>query len=258
MPDDLDDTTSDDDDTVVTDADDDTTATGGKTAGDDKGKTDDKPAAKDTAKANAPKIEGDFDADRAARLIERLRNESRTEKEARQAAETKSADTLKAIQKALGMDVDDKPDPEALTRQLEEARDAERQRRTENLVLRVAPGLGADPDVLLDSTAFLKAIADHGPDARDDVEDTIRDFLKKSDRYKLPTAATAKDGDTADDGGKKEPKKPAGRSGADMNGSAAKPRQWTQAELDAAMQARKFSDIDKAREAGLLDTLMNS
>lgn len=252
MPDDLD-----DDATGTGDTD---TSGGDGQAGDDTGAgtggTGTGEAAKPTApkvpnQAKPPKIEGDFDADRAARLIERLRNESKAEKEARAAAEDKQAAFLKAIAKAAGLAEEDKPDPEALTRQLEDARGAEKQRRTENMVLRLAPALGADPDVLLDSTSFLNALSGLDPEDRDGVQDVISDFQKKSTRYNLPTAK-------ADDGEPKttEPKKPAGRSGADLNGSASKPRQWTQAELDAASKAGRNRDIVDAQEKGLLDDIL--
>lgn len=224
------------DDTTTVDSTDTTTTTAGQ----------DKPKAT---------IKGDFDPDRFARTLDRVRGEAKAEKEARLAAEAKADGILKALQKALGQETDTKPDPDALTRQLEEARAAEALRRTENLVLRVAPGLGADPDVLLDSQAFCKRIAEYGPDARDDIEDTVRDFLTKSPRFKLTTVkpadtTTGTDGDT-----KTTPKptaKPAGRSGSDMAGAGAKPRQITSAEL-AKMTPR---EIVAAREKGLLDDLL--
>ena len=217
-----------------------------------------KPATKTAppAQGKAPKIEGDFDPERAARLIERLRGESATEKAARAEAEKKSQDTLKAVAKALGLAEDDKPDPEKLTAQLEEARAQERQRRTELQVLRLAPNLGADADALLDSQAFSKVTAGLDPTSStfsEDVEDAIRDHLTKYPRHK----ATAPKGDDETDVTEKKtpaPKKPdAGKSGADMNGAGGKPRQWTAAELAAATD----HEIVAAQKAGLLDALMN-
>ena len=215
-----------------------------------------KPAAKAAppAQGKAPKIEGDFDAERAARLIERLRGESATEKAARAEAEKKAQDVLKAVQRAIGGEVDDKPDPDKLTAQLEEARAQERQRRTELQVLRLAPNLGADADALLDSQAFSKVTAGLDPTSstfREDVEDAIRDHLTKYPRHKAATTAKGDDETVAD---KPAPKKPdAGKSGADMNGAGGKPRQWTAAELAAATD----HEIVAAQKAGLLDALMN-
>ena len=212
-----------------------------------------KPAA--LAQGKAPKIEGAFDPERAARLIERLRGESASEKAARAEAEKKSQDTLKAVAKALGLADDDKPDPEKLTAQLEEARSQERQRRTELQVLRLAPNLGADADALLDSQAFSKVTAGLDPTAatfREDVEDAIRDHLTKYPRHK----ATAPKGDDETDVTEKKPaqKKPdAGKSGADMNGAGGKPRQVTAAEL-AKMTPH---EIVAAQEKGLLDSLLS-
>lgn len=251
MADDLDDTT--DADTDLDDASGADTSDDADTSGADdstKDATDGKPA----AKPRAPKIEGDFDKDRYERTMARIRGEAAAAKEAKAAAEKEKADLLRAVQRALGGGEDDKPDPEALTRQLEEARTAEKQRRTENLVLRLAPAAGADPDILLDSTSFLRDLAKLDPEARDDVEDLVRDYAKKHPRYRLAAAAGegggGEDGTTGTD--KKAEKKPAGKSGADMNGAAAKPRQVTAAEL-AKMTPQ---EIVTAQEKGLLDSLL--
>ena len=259
MPDDIDDDTDTD-----TGADTDTGSTGtddgaqGGT-GDDTGTGD--TGTKDAAKTGkAPDIQGDFDKDRAARLIARLRSESATEKAARQAAETKTQDTLKAVAKALGLADEDKPDPEKLTAQLEEARAAERQRRTELQVLRLAPGLGADADALLDSQAFAKTIAGLDPAGstfREDVEDAIRDMVGKHARYKAATVSKADD-DAGDDTKKTTTstgtKKAAGKSGADMSGAGGKPQQVTAAEL-AKMTPQ---EIVNAQDKGLLNELLGS
>ena len=264
MPDDL--------DTTVTD---DTTTAGGITG--DGGAVDDDTAGGDTGdgststakpvakpskpaqdgKDRTPVIDGEYDVERAKRTIARQRAEAETLKAAKAAAEKDRADTLKAVAKALGLAEEDKPDPDALTRQLEEARAAERQRRTELQVLRIAPGLDADADALLDSQAFAKAIADLDPSAgsfRDDVEDAIRDTLTKHPRYKLPTVTTTDGSDSGDTKttAKTASKRDAGKSGTDMASGSGKPRQITASELEKMTPEQ----IVKAQNDGLLDDLL--
>lgn len=253
MPDDDTTTATDDLDTTV----DDTTATdddaGTSTAADDAGKAAPKPTA---PKDKAPVIDGDFDADRAKRLIARVRAEAEQEKAARRVEQEKSQALLKTVAKALGFAEEDKPDPEKLTAQLEEARAAERQRRTELQVLRLAPGIGADADALLDSQAFSRAIKDLDPAAgsfREDVEDAIRDHLTKYPRHKAVAPAAKADDDSGSEK-KTASKKDAGRSGADMNGAGSKPHQVTAAEL-AKMTPQQ---IVEAQEKGLLAELLGS
>ena len=207
---------------------------------------------KDAGSARAPKIDGDFDPERAARLIERLRAESAEEKTKARNAEAKAADTLKAVAKALGLADDDKPDPAALAAQLEQARSDERQRRAELQILRIAPGLEADADALLDSQAFSKAITGLDPEAgtfRDAIEDAIRDFLSKSPRYRLPAPVAP---EPVAPTVPAKPDKPAGKSGTDMSGQSGKPRQITVSELET-MTPEQIVD---AQTKGLLDDLL--
>jgi hypothetical protein len=202
-------------------------------------------------KDREPVIDGDFDADRAKRTIERLRREAADLKGQTKAEREKTEATLKAVQKALGLAEDDKPDPVKLAAQLEEARAAEQARRVEMQVLRLAPKLGGDPDALLDSQAFtakLKGLDPADPAFAEDVEDLITEAVKKNARYRMSPAT-----ETADEG-KKTDKKPAGRSGGDMSGAGTRPRQVTEAEL-ASMTPQ---EIVKAQDEGRLTNLLGS
>lgn len=104
----------------------------------------------------AAQFDGDFDADRAAKLIENLRREKAALKgSATKAAEAAKAELAQTIGRALGLVKDDEPaDPAKLATQVSEASAEARQAKLELAVYRAAQGSNADPAALLDSRAF--------------------------------------------------------------------------------------------------------
>nr|PZN39772.1 MAG: hypothetical protein DIU60_20335 [Actinomycetota bacterium] len=125
------------------------------------------------------------------------------------------------IAKALGLKADADDDPakvaEKLTSELASTRDELRQARVELAVHRAAARHGGDPDALLDSRSFLKAVADLDPD--DDgfdkaVSEAIADAIKANPRLAAKPAPEP-------DPGKKAPS----RSGGDMTGAPDRGRQ---------------------------------
>ncbi|MBT2425134.1 hypothetical protein J7F02_05370 [Streptomyces sp. ISL-112] len=122
-------------------------------------------------KAKAPKFEGDFDPARFEKLVENLRGDVAAEKAKREALEQKAKDDqdtlMKRVATAFGLETDEAkpPTPEELAKQLDEAQnrtkasdDRARQTQVELAVYKTAGTHGGDPDALLDSRSFAKAI----------------------------------------------------------------------------------------------------
>ncbi|WP_127468757.1 hypothetical protein [Streptomyces sp. B27] len=122
-------------------------------------------------KAKAPKFEGDFDPERAMRAIESLRTEVDEQKQKRAEDKQRAADEqtafMKKVAAAFGLETDEAkpPTPEELAKQLDEARGETkesraqaRQTQVELAVYKTAGKHGGDPDALLDSRSFAKAI----------------------------------------------------------------------------------------------------
>lgn len=95
-------------------------------------------------------------------LISQLRKDAaknRTDPKA--AAEQARQELAQQIGKALGLTTgDEPPDPAALTAQIEEAQAVAWRNGTELTVHRIAAKLGADPEALLDSNAFIDDLDD--------------------------------------------------------------------------------------------------
>jgi len=137
-----------------------------------------------------PQIKGDFDPDRAARAIQAARDGERKAKEAAKAAN----DRLAAVLRAAGLTPDGKEDP---AEQLKAAREAAerataraRQSAVELAVYRSAGKVGADPDAVLDSRAFLAAVADLDPDDAD-FGDKVNAAIKAAVKANPKLAAAA-------------------------------------------------------------------
>lgn len=161
----------------------------------------------DTGKT--PQIRGEFDPDRAARALAAAREAERKAKEKARAADER----LAAILKAAGLAPDGKEDP---AEQLKAAREAAerataraRQTAVELAVYRSAGKVGADPDAVLDSRAFLAAVADLDPDAKD-FADRIADAIKSALKNNPKLAAAGQGA--------------AGRQGADHTGGGGRGR----------------------------------
>ncbi|MFF3094147.1 hypothetical protein [Streptomyces cyaneofuscatus] len=208
-------------------------------------------------KGKSPEFKGDFDPAKFQKLVENLRGDVEAEKAKRTAAEQKAKDDQAAFMKkvavAFGIESDEKkpPTPEELAKQLTEAqnetkvfRDAARQAQVESAVHRKAARLGADPEALLDSRAFEKALGYLDPSA-DDFTSAMEEAVKQALKANPKLAAKAPE--------PKEPE-PAPAGGAPMDGAGNGKRQ-----LGAADAARMTPDeITKATKEGRFNAYLGS
>ncbi|MFD6490664.1 hypothetical protein [Streptomyces sp. NPDC060188] len=205
-------------------------------------------------KGKTPKFEGEFDPAKFEKLVENLRGDVAAEKAKREAAEKKAADDQAAFMKkvagAFGIETDEKkpPTPDELAKQLNEAqtetkafRDAARQTQVELAVHRNAARLGADPDALLDSRAFEKALGSLDPTA-DDFTTSMENAVKQALGANPKLAAKAPE--------PTEQPTPAG--GAPMDGAPGGKRQL------GAADVKRMSDeeIDQAVKDGRLKSYL--
>lgn len=120
-------------------------------------------------------------------------------KEHKTAADKAAAD-LRAVLDAIATATGQKPadaDPVKLAAELGKARDTARSTQVELAVHRTASKHGADADSLLDSRAFLKAVAELDPTASDfasKVEAAIKTAVKDNPKLKAGPAAAAQSG----------------------------------------------------------------
>ncbi|MYS72101.1 hypothetical protein GTY88_16975 [Streptomyces sp. SID5926] len=212
-----------------------------------------KPA--DEPKGKTPKFEGEFDPAKFERLVENLRGDVAAEKAKREALEKKAKDDqdtlMKRVAKAFGLETDEEkpPTPEELAQQLEEARgetkasrEAARQTQVELAVYKTAGKHGGDPDALLDSRTFAKAIAKLDPSAAD-FDEQVGKAVK-----------TALDGNSKLAAKTPEPKEPdlTPAGGAPMDGAPGGKRQ-----LGAADVKRMTPEqIDQAVKDGRLKSYL--
>ncbi|ROO51069.1 hypothetical protein EDC02_5933 [Micromonospora sp. Llam0] len=171
---------------------------------------------------DGPKIDGDFDPERARKAIAAAREAEKKAKGDAKAAK----DQVAAILKAAGLAPDGSKDPaeqlKAATEAAEKATQAARQTAVELAVYKVAGKAGADPDALLDSRGFATSVADLDPEDRD-FTDKVRDAVKAAVKANPKLAA----GTTGQGSG-------TGRQGADHTGGNNQPRRA--GGLDAAVR----------------------
>ncbi|WP_432077823.1 hypothetical protein [Streptomyces sp. YPW6] len=206
-------------------------------------------------KAKAPKFEGDFDPARFEKLVENLRGDVEAEKAKRTAAEQKAKDDQAAFMKkvavAFGLETDEKkpPTPEELAKQLTEAqnetkafRDAARQAQVESAVHRKAARLGADPEALLDSRAFEKALGYLDPSA-DDFTSAMEEAVKQALKANPKLAAKVP-----------EPKgpEPTPAGGAPMDGAGGGKRQLGEADRKRMTPEQIAKAVKEGRFAAYL------
>ncbi|MEV6711997.1 hypothetical protein AB0M48_08120 [Lentzea sp. NPDC051208] len=102
------------------------------------------------------------------------------------------------IARALGITAGDQaPTVEQVTDQLTTAQTEARERAVDLAVFRAAPAANADPDALLDSTAFRRRVADLDPaDAKfgEQVAAAIADAVKANSRLAATSAAPQRSG----------------------------------------------------------------
>lgn len=179
----------------------------------------------DSTAGKTPNIQGDFDKERYERSLAAARAaEAKAKADARAAKERTDA-----ILKAAGLTPDGKQDPAeqlaAAKAAADKATETARERAVELAVYKRAPKNGGDPEALLDSLNFKKAVKDLDPDAAD-FDDKVVDAIKAAVKANPKLAATATQGGQG----------PA-RQGADITGSGggSKARPTS---LGAALNAR--------------------
>jgi len=177
-----------------------------------------------------------WDDPAAARAeIEKLRRENGAERvNAKTAAAEEARNEL--LQK-LGLTKDgaEKPDPDALAKDLTTAREQARQTAVELAVYRAAAANKANPDALLDSASFLakvRTLDPNGADFATQVTDAITAAVTANKSLKATPAV--------------------GASGVELNGGTGETGQITEAQL-----ARMTPEaIVEAQEKGLLKNLL--
>lgn len=201
----------------------------------------------DAPAASAPRFDGEFDAERAAKLVENLRTEVASLKEAKRTAEATNGDLLARITQALGITPEGKPDPERLAQELTESQQRARSTQVEFAVWRAAQKAGADADALLDSRAFADSLAALDPADKTftaNVERAVTAAIEANPRYKATGGpSVAAPPDPAPD-----------RSGGEFAGGTGQARQITEAELNRMTPEQ----IVEARANGLLSGLLGS
>lgn len=122
-----------------------------------------------------PTFTGDFDPEKAARALENARNGEKTEKQKRQAAETAVKEMQTKLAELLGLEKDQKPDMDAVARELTVAKEEKKRYMIELAAYKASVKAGANPDALLDSRSFLSKVADLDPQS-----DTFDDDIAKA------------------------------------------------------------------------------
>jgi hypothetical protein len=110
-----------------------------------------------------PNFTGDFDPEKAARALENARNGEKTEKQKRQAAETAVKEMQAKLAELLGLEKDEKPDVEAVARELSVAKEEKKRYMIELAAYKASAKAGVNADALLDSRSFLSKVADLDP-----------------------------------------------------------------------------------------------
>lgn len=208
------------------------------------------PAAPAPAPAAAASSETDLAAQLAATQADRDKWKGHARDwEGKAKANTQSAEeaatrdaAIKKIAAELGLPVDTKPDPEALTRALEAQRAENTQLARERAVLLAAHSAGADPAALLDSRAFLKAMEGIDPSDSAAVTEAVKAAVAANPRYAVaPTAPAA-------------PAPPQASTAGGFDGAPGGGRQFTAADVARMTPAQ----VSKARKDGLLDAYLAS
>lgn len=166
------------------------------------------PASTEQPPAVNPKTGQPYTAAETQAYIAELRNEAKTNREAREAAEAAIAAQNAALQAALvALGVQPDPsqppaDPAALQATIAERTQAAEQVARENVVLRVAGSrpVPANADALLDSRAFTSRLASIAVDDRAGVEALVDEFVTNDDRFRTTPAPAAASGGAAHSG----------------------------------------------------------
>ncbi|MGA5272286.1 hypothetical protein ACPCKL_00525 [Streptomyces cellulosae] len=194
----------------------------------------------DGGSGKAPKFEGEYDPAKAARLVENLRTQVDEEKTKRTALETQFSEFMGKFGQLFGGGEEKKLTPEQIAQKAQESDQQARAATVKLAVFQTAGKHGADPEALLDSASFERAINKLDPTADTfaaNVEAAIKKAVENNPRLKAQGA----------------PPVPA-KGGVDMAGGTSGKRQLTAAEV------AKLSpdELVKAREDGLLKDYLAS
>jgi hypothetical protein len=182
---------------------------------------------------------------------------------------------LRLVAEKLGVEYDDRPDPDVLQQRLSEQTTLARQRAVELAVYQQAAGAqNLNASSLLDSREFMSRTAALDPDAADfhsQLADLVREAAGQP-RYQFqqppPPAPAAEPVQQPPAQPQQQqapaqpptPQPPAPASGADFSGAPRQSSLWTQADYDGYMASAKRDDRDgkklsAAIDAGLLSNL---
>jgi len=182
---------------------------------------------------------------------------------------SKQEEYLRLIAEKVGIEYDDRPDPDVLLRQLEQERITSRQRTIELATFTMAAQSGANAAAILDSREFMTQAEQLDPSAGD-FQDQVRDLVKAAatqPRYQFvqPPAPTPPAPEPAvqqppvqQQQAPPAPTPPAPSSGSDFSGAPGGNRLWTQADYDhwtAPGNDRDGAVMAKAIADGLLVNL---
>lgn len=216
----------------------------------------------ETARAEADRLKAEStaakaDYDRIKSEADRWKAQSR-QQEARSKANHSEVRVLTDVVRELavkaGVDFDDKPNPEEVSRRLSEMTAQARQLTVERAVYLSAARSGADPVALLDSREFLSRAQQADPDAADfdlQVADLVREAAKDS-RFQLP-AAPSLTPQVTQAPAQQQPSEqfqqppaqpPASSSGADFSGAPGHGSRWTAAQYEEYMRTAHMYDRD--------------
>ncbi|WP_328981763.1 hypothetical protein OG258_19915 [Streptomyces mirabilis] len=196
----------------------------------------------DGGTGKAPKFEGEFDPAKAARLVENLRAEVDSEKAKRTEMETKFSGFMDGFAKLFGGE-EKQLTPEQIAQKAQESDKTAREATVKLAVFQTAGKHGADPDALLDSASFVRAIGKLDPSSDTfaaNVDTAIKNAVDNNARLKAQSA----------------PQVPA-KGGVDMTGGTSGKRQLTPAEVDHLSKTNPAALV-KAREDGLLKDYLAS
>lgn len=198
----------------------------------------------DGGTGKAPKFEGEFDPAKAARLVENLRTEVEQERTKRTSLETQFSDFMGKFGQLFGSGEQKQLTPEQIAQKAQESDQKARDATVKLAVFQTAGKHGADPDALLDSASFVRAISKLDPAADTfaaNVDSAIKTAVESNARLKAqPTT----------------PPVPA-KGGVDMAGGTTGKRQLTAAEV-AHLSKTDPAGLVKAREDGLLKDYLAS
>jgi hypothetical protein len=197
---------------------------------------------------------------------DRWKQQSRTQEQRSKAnhAELKNRDALlREIAAKVGVEFDDKPDPEELTRKLEAAQATAKAKSVELAVYHSAATTGANAAALLDSREFMSRTAALDPDAGDfpaAVADLVAGAAQQA-RYQVAQAPVltpqVQQAPAQHQPADNFQQPPAATSGADFSGAPGGNRKWTQADYLNYMATSNTEDRDgKKLEKAINDGLL--